>query len=288
MIRVEGHSRPRPCSNCAHLGGGFEEILDYLRGLVWAFELASVVRPLDDHEGGVVADRSCEHSPKRCESFVALACEHEHRHGELVQTRPKGFLGSCAAEPQRRCKARCAVSHPGTNESRALREAVKKRPLQPAVKEAFEPSRIARHIVELAREKLVRFHTSLALAVVSDTGSGSDENRSSHHVGLAKRRMQQDPSSERVADVVAFPATLRNELRGLPKVGAHIGRPAMAGKVHCVHEMRCGEDFFELSPSVCVLGESVQEEERRTFTGSLEPELIDPVLAACTAICHER
>jgi hypothetical protein len=126
------------------------------------------------------------------------------------------------------------------------------------------------------------------LVFVVDSRGCSYEHGSSHHLGSAKRRVQQDPSPERVADVVGRPAALRNEISGLPEVGAHFRGTTVPGKLHCVHPMGRRENLFESTPSIRVLGEAVNQRDRCTRARPFDPERFDASGAGSTAICHER
>ena len=272
----------------APLRSEFQELLDELCGLDGTLELTSVIRSIDDPESGVVADGAGKPSPEGDKLLVAFAGEHEYGHLELSQTSPQRCLASRSAEPQRRSKARRFVLHPRTHEPRASRQAVEERPFEPAVEEALEPSSVSRHLVELACEKLVGADPGVALGTVVDPAGDSDEHRSSDHPRTLQSCVQKDSAAERVADVVGLPAGLRDELRGLPEVGAYLRRPPMPRKVHCVYEVGLSEDLLEPTPRVRVLGEPVEKSQIRARTGSVDVELIDTTLRADrTTICHE-
>ncbi len=211
----------------------------------------------------VLSDASRHSMRVRRESFVFLAGENEHRHGELPDAVPERFLSSSPAEPERRRKAGRFVPQPCIDAGSLFGQVREQRTREPATQEIGESILVVASPVELVRERLVGINAGCALPGVFDSCGHTDEHGAPHDIRAREREMEKNASAERVSDVVARAARLGNQRGGFWKPRSHRRGPTVTGEVGgnestALFVERTGEG----SPATRVLSESVQENHR--------------------------
>ena len=222
-----------------------------------------------DQRRDAVGHESCHPECRRGKAGVVRAGQGQNGAGERGKQVPDRLLGARPTQPEARRQTGRGVAETFRAPRPIARgESFEHGAVQPGIDETLD---IAGGL-ELLRQAVVGLTPALACAWILNAPGHADEDETAQRQIRTKRHMQRHAGTQRVAKQRARPAAhdrpccLRHEYRSRRQVGAHRPGVAVAGQIHGDQCVRFGQEVSEAAPEAPGLGESVQQEQRRTRT----------------------
>ncbi len=217
-----------------------------------------VTRVRHESDGCVRAD-GCRHRLGfSAELRVVLAGHQQNRDVHGREPRLQRFLRTGSRETHAARQSGHGVAGPLAAELHRLGQPREQGLLEPRVEEAFEAL-----LFQPRRCLLVGSFAFRSRRGIFDASGPADDHEGTHDVGMGERDVEGEARPHRVAEIRRRSTGFSEEVGAAPQVRVDRRRLAVAGRVDADDFVIGGERRRELTPTVAVLREAVDEDDAR-------------------------